>query len=486
MDFTKLSSDDIIRIGKEVSMRQTQEDFVPAGAENVSFKIKDGRTLIDLFASAGALILGYGHRNLKLGLLEQVVKAAWSGRDVGKVYLPRWSQERSDYAHARVFTATMLQGLNEVFVPDADCYTVGGTELKYILSKEIYPWRRSMVTGLFCEGTRANEAVVKTWYNQRPERTVCLAFSAGREEGAFPGRTLGSLVFNASKEVHRRHFPKWGHPANPIWIPYPRRTDLHPDAKSYIKVVEEQVDGALRRSGLTRDVLQGVHLELVLGEGGFYEADRELLYAFEEWRKENEILLLLDEIQTGMGWTGTLLALEQYSELDPDAVTLGKAITAGFVPLSAAIIRQDFNYQESGRDSSTFGGYQLGVAAALETLRWIRSTQMWERTKKMGEYMQYRIREVCGRYPGLLDEECPFSGLGMMRGVGFATCDIRDFVKKRAFELGLFVEGTGYKRLRIRPPQIMTTNQFDGALEILDRALKDTDQKFAEVLTSYD
>lgn len=492
MDFTDLSADAILRIGKEVSIRQTQEDFVPDGAENVYIQLKDGRRIIDVFASAGAAALGHGSRQLKVALLRSVLTTVgerssnlWSDLHMDRS-MSFASKFNANFPNACVFTAMTLQGLKEVFVPDADCYTVHGTELKHVLAKEIYPWKRPMVTGLYCEGTRAIEAVLKSWYNQRPERTVCLAFSAGPEEGAFSGRTLGSLIFNASKEVHRRHFPKWGHPANPIWIPYPRRTDTHPDADTYIGAVEASVERVLHQYGIARKMLQGVHLELVLGEGGFYEADRDLLYAFEKWRKANNVLLLLDEIQTGMGWTGTLLALEQYPELDPDAFIFGKAITAGFVPLSAAIVRQDFNYQGFGRDSSTFGGYQLGVAAALETVRWMQKTRSWERVKEMGEYMQHRIREVCGRYPGLLDEECPFSGLGMMRGVGFVTREIRDFVKKRAFELGLFVEGTGYKRLRIRPPQIMTRAQFDEVLEILDRALKETDQKFGEVLASCD
>ncbi|OHB22297.1 MAG: hypothetical protein A2939_04520 [Parcubacteria group bacterium RIFCSPLOWO2_01_FULL_48_18] len=478
ISFETLPAEHIIRIAKEVSLRQTQEDFVPDGACNVFINTRDGKTLLDFFASAGATWAGYGNPHLKLVCIREVVSKLLNNTRANPDTLNCNSfSGLPDYPLARMFIAGLIEFIRETFVPDPDCYTVAGTALKYFLTKELYPWKRPMVAGLFSIGSEANEKALKTWFNQRPERTVCLTFSAGLEEGAFPGRTLGSLALNASKEVHRRHFPKWGHPANPIVLPYPRATGAIPDAEAYIKRIEEKVDAAL--NGVPRTIIQGAHLELVLGEGGFYAADRELLYAFERWRKENDVLLLIDEIQTGMCWTGTMLALEQYPELDPDAVTLGKAIACGIAPVSATIVRSDFNYEEFGRDSSTAGGYQFGAAIALETIKWMMQNRWWNRTRAMGTYIAEKVRETCGRYQRLLDPATPFSGLGMMQGVGFSAKEIRDFVKARVFEKGLFIEGTGYKRLRLRPPQIITESQFDQGMLIIDETLREADHKFS-------
>jgi len=210
----------------------------------------------------------------------------------------------------------------------------------------------------------------------------------------------------------------------------------------------------------------------VQGEGGYIPAPREFLHGLRRICDEHGILLIVDEVQSGMGRTGRMFACEHY-DLKPDIITLAKGIASG-VPMGACVARADLMDWKPGAHASTFGGNPVALAASLKTIE-LLERELVANSAEVGAYLQDGLRKLAGRHDCIGDVR----GLGMMIGVEFVADrttnapapELRDRVEMECYRRGLIVLGAGYNTIRWSPPLVLTRENVDVALEIFDEAV---------------
>lgn len=208
----------------------------------------------------------------------------------------------------------------------------------------------------------------------------------------------------------------------------------------------------------------GVLLELVQGEGGVIPANKEWVLKLAEICKQNDLLLMIDEIQTGMGRTGSLFAYQQYGII-PDIVSLAKGLGSGF-PIGALIasneVAQAFN---PGSHGSTFGGNPLATSAGLATVQYIVENQIAQDAQKLGSYLVEKMEELKKEYPQIKEVR----GIGLLVGVVFEGSAL-DVVKKLLAEKVLTLTA-GEHVLRILPPLNASKDEVDLFVKTLENVL---------------
>jgi acetylornithine/succinyldiaminopimelate/putrescine aminotransferase len=207
-----------------------------------------------------------------------------------------------------------------------------------------------------------------------------------------------------------------------------------------------------------------VLLEPVQGESGVHPARPEYLRGVRAWCDENDLLLLFDEVQTGLGRTGKLWGYQNF-DVEPDAFTLAKGI-AGGLPMGVLLAKERSCVFEPGDHASTFGGTPLVCAAALATLHTILDQGLAEHAAKLGDYFRSRLVDLRSRQPLVAEVR----GLGLMIGVDLAA-DVARRAVSVALERGLIINATGDRTLRFVPPLILTGAEVDEAVDVLERVL---------------
>jgi len=299
----------------------------------------------------------------------------------------------------------------------------------------IVPLRFDKKVFLCNSGTEAVECALKIMidYNLRnhPEKNIYLGF-----EGGFHGRTLGSLIFNASKEIHHRGFPKF-EGIEVVHLPFPEvNSDADPTGVLFSNI-------SVRKVG-------GIIFEIVQGEGGINVADWLKLRKFLTFLKRYGVIVAIDEVQTGMCRTEEIFACKEYG-LNPDIICLGKSLGGG-LPIGATVIKKELDFKEIGRHSNTFGGNPLVCAAASAVI-----DVATEIDKKV---LQNNIKIL---------RSFASEGLGMMRRKRFATVQARDDYVERAKEKGILLAATGEKNVRFMPPVNIDADILTKALRILEQ-----------------
>lgn len=296
----------------------------------------------------------------------------------------------------------------------------------------------------FCNsGTEANEALIKiarrSFHEKGDPRVRIIAF-----ERAFHGRTLGALALTGTP-AYRVGF---GEPlAGVEHVPY---GDL------------EAV-----RARMGPDVAAVVS-ETLIGEGGVLPAPEGFLRGLRELTDEHGALLLLDEIQTGMGRTGKLLGA-QHSGVDADAITLAKGLGGG-VPIGALLVREKLaGGLPPGAHGSTFGGNPLASAAARTVLRVLKDDGLVERAAVQGERLSKGLARVAAKHPRLCTGE---RGLGLLRAITLTDAVLARDLLPVARELGLLVTAAGADALRFTPPLIVSDGEIDEAVDKADQTLQ--------------
>lgn len=337
---------------------------------------------------------------------------------------------------------------------------------------EAAPGEAPKKVALYCGGGEANDKAVKILFENRPAAKYVLSC-----EGAFHGRTGYALALTTSKEVHHRGFPfAFGNPA----IPFPDKPGaLDP---FFAKV---------GRSIAPEDIA-GVFLELVQGEGGINVADAEEVRRLNAWCKRHEIPLVVDDVQAAFGRTGTLFSAEHYG-IEPEVITLAKALGGGVQTISALIVRSDLDFRTKGRDASTGGGNMVACAAAHATLDVFEAhPECFATTVQLGELLHERLSALEERRFGS-DKRAEIRvtgarGLGLFRGCdiearsaldhyfepGRVNSQVRDGVVDECHSRGLLVEGAGEAAIRFEPPLIVTEQQIEQAVTIFTEALEAT------------
>ena len=291
----------------------------------------------------------------------------------------------------------------------------------------------------FCNsGAEANEAAIKL------ARKYWRARGASRHEiivaqGSFHGRTLAALAATAQ--------PKY-------------QQDFNPLPPGFVTVPFNDVD-ALRAAVTERTA--AVMLEVVQGEGGYHFAAPGYLAAVRALCDEQGLLLVLDEIQTGVGRTGRWFAYEHFG-IAPDVMTLAKGLGGG-VPIGALLATEAASAFVPGDHGSTFGGNPLASAAAIAVIETIDRERLVEHAAGVGAYFLQALQGLAGRHPVISDVR----GLGLMIAVDLSV-DAAPMVDACRDD-GLLINAVQPRTLRIAPPLIVSTAEVDEALQILDRAL---------------
>ncbi len=290
----------------------------------------------------------------------------------------------------------------------------------------------------FCNsGAEANEAAIK------------LARRWGRRDGrdryeiivadhSFHGRTMGTLAATMQAKYQQPFLP------------------LTP---GFVRVSFNDLDAI---PDATTDRTVAVMLEPIQGEGGVRSANPEYLKSVREWCDARDLLLILDEVQTGIGRTGRLFAYEHYG-IEPDVIALAKGLGGGF-PIGALLVKEKAAALVAGDHGTTFGGNPLACAAALAVMKTMIGERLPEHAAAMGERLRTALQGLVAR--GLVKE---VRGLGLLVGVELGREAAP--VVERCREAGLLVNAVQPTTLRMAPPLIVRADDIDRAVGILDRVL---------------
>lgn len=302
------------------------------------------------------------------------------------------------------------------------------------------------------------------------EGTLKLArYATGRHRfiaflGAFHGRTLGTISLTASKPKYRRDFG----PLLPgvTHVPYGNCLNCHYNLTypacdlACIDYIEREV---FVRLAPPEDVA-AIIVEPVQGEGGYVVPPPDWLPALRALCDRHGILLIADEVQSGMGRTGRMFAVEHF-DVVPDIISVAKGIASG-MPLGAFIARADLMTWESGAHGTTFGGNPVSCRAALETISLLEE-ELMENAREVGNYLLERLEGFQDQYAALIDAR----GLGLMIGLEFQNSEQAHAVARDCFQRGLIVLKCGDKGIRLSPPLLVSQEQADTALDILEAVI---------------
>jgi 4-aminobutyrate aminotransferase len=316
-------------------------------------------------------------------------------------------------------------------------------------------------------GTEAVETAIKL-ARYHTGRTNFIGFT-----GAFHGRTMGAVTFTASKPSHHRGFYPLMNGVVHAPFPNPYRPILDRRAgedygETVVRYIEEEIFGHI----LPADEVAGILVETIQGEGGYIVPPAGFYPALRKLCDQHEILLIVDEVQSGMGRTGKWWAIEHF-EVEPDIVTSAKGIASG-LPLGACIARKSIMDWPRGSHGNTFGGNPISCAAALATIDLIEN-EYRENAASMGQYAIDALHEIMARHPSIGDVR----GLGLMIGVEFVKDrrlktpaeHLTERIVELAFERGLVLLTCGKSVMRIAPPLCITKDELDEGLKIFDEAI---------------
>lgn len=293
--------------------------------------------------------------------------------------------------------------------------------------------------------------------------------------GGFHGRTSLALAMTGKYKPYKIGFE----PLTPgvVHAPYPYCYRLPASSEdecleTILAVLEEILEVAL-----SPDVVAGIIVEPVQGEGGFIVPPRRFLSELERIARRNSIPLIVDEVQTGYCRTGRFLAFEHFG-IDPDIVTLGKAIANG-LPLSAVVGRQELlGKVRPGSIGGTYGGNPVSAAVAIKVLEIIEKQRICERAAKLGKMMMDRLDEITNRY----DVVGEHRGLGVMRAIELVknrstkepNPGLASRVIEEARKRGLLLIKAGYygNVIRLHPPLTIREEYLLKGLDILEESLR--------------
>jgi 4-aminobutyrate aminotransferase len=296
--------------------------------------------------------------------------------------------------------------------------------------------------------------------------------------GAFHGRTIGSLAFTASKYTQQQEF----FPTMPgvVHIPFPNPYRPLLAGEDQGLAVLNYLENVVFQTFVPPDEVAAVLLEPIQGEGGYIVPPDSFIPGLRRLCDKYGILLISDEVQSGIGRTGKWFAIEHWG-VEPDIVLIAKGIASG-MPMGAFIARESI-MREWGRGAhgNTYGGNPLCMAAALTTLRLVEHG-MIENAARMGEYFRQQVRQMMERHPTIGDVR----GKGLMVGMELVTDratkePARQVLKdllQAAFERGLLLLPCGVSTIRFMPALNISQEIADEGLDIFDRALTVAEEKF--------
>jgi 4-aminobutyrate aminotransferase len=372
------------------------------------------------------------------------------------------------HCHPEVVRAIQEQAARLIHMCGTDYYYRHMPDLARKLD-EIVPVPSPTRTHFANSGTEAVETALKLAMHATGREKFIAFFNS------FHGRTLGSLSLTSSRVAQRLGFKR--QVLDVVHVPYPNIfrhpfTGERTDAATVSRACLDWIEKRLFLTTTPPEEVAAIVVEAVQGEGGYIPAPKEFLQGLRRICDEHGILLIVDEVQSGMGRTGKMFACEHY-DLKPDIITLAKGIASG-VPMGACVARADLMNWKPGAHASTFGGNPVAIAAALKTIE-LLERELVANSSEVGDYLQAGLRRLMSKHDCIGDVR----GLGMMIGVEFvankatreAAPELRDRVEMECYRRGLIILGAGYNTIRWSPPLILTREQVDVALEIFDESI---------------
>lgn len=348
-------------------------------------------------------------------------------------FFPGWAVSGIGHCHNRVVKAIKEQAEKILHVSN-NYYSEGQVKLAEMISESSFKGKVFFSNS----GAEANEAAIKL--------ARAYGASSGRYkiitmEKSFHGRTLATLTATGQDKVKKGFAPL-------------------PEGFSHIKfndinAVKETVDNKTI----------GIMLELIQGEGGINIADELYVRELRKFCDEKDVLLIVDEVQTGLGRTGKLFAYQHYG-IEPDIMTLAKSLGGG-MPIGAMTAKNNFaEFLKPGMHASTFGGSPICCAASLAVFEAIEKDGLLNNANDMGEYLLKGLSGLAGKYPDIISK---IKQKALMIGVELKK-DAKSVVD-RCFKKGFLINCTQDTILRIMPPLTVNKREIDEALKILDESL---------------
>jgi acetylornithine/N-succinyldiaminopimelate aminotransferase len=341
---------------------------------------------------------------------------------------PGWAVSGIGHCHPKVVDAIRKQA-GELLHIDNTFYSEQQGQLAKLLSQRGFGGKC-----FFCNsGAEANEAALKLARLATPEGKYKFITA----EGSFHGRTFATVTATAQPKYHEGFLPLL---PGFVYVPY-----------NDIKALEKAFT----------DEVCAVMVEPIQGEGGINVATKEYLETIRGLCDQNGAVMILDEVQTGMGRTGKWFAYQHY-DIEPDIITLAKALGGG-VAIGAMMAKEELAAKlVPGKHASTFGGNCLACAAGIAVVEAIEQDKLLDNAAKMGEYTKQKLLQLKQKYP-VIDS---------VRGIGLMICvqltGPGNVIVDKCLERGLRINCTNNTVLRFMPAMIVTKEQIDEAINILD------------------
>jgi 4-aminobutyrate aminotransferase len=366
------------------------------------------------------------------------------------------------HSHPQVVKAIQDQAEKFIHI-SSDFYHQKWIELSEKLDL-IAPFQEDAAVFLTNSGTESVESAIKL-ARLHTGRSQFIGFL-----GAFHGRTMGAVSFTASKDIyHRGFFPLMN---GVVHAPFPdayrpllqtRRGEDY--GQAVVRYIEEEILGRI----VPPEDVAGILVEPIQGEGGYVVPEKSFFPLLRELCDRHGILLIVDEVQSGMGRTGKWWAVEHFG-VEPDILCAAKGIASG-MPLGAMISRKSVMTWPIGAHGNTYGGNPVACAASLATIDLIENGYL-KNAIEMGRYAKDALEEIQMRHPSIGQVR----GIGLMLGIDFVkdylthepAKGLRNRVTQLGFEHGILLLGCGASTIRISPPLSITKNEVDEGLQILD------------------
>ncbi len=373
------------------------------------------------------------------------------------------------HCHPEVVAAIQKQAGELIHMSGTDFYYESMITLAEQLSK-IAPMPGPHRIYYGNSGAEAVEAALKLARYHTKRQNVIAFF------GAFHGRTMGALSLTASKPQQKRRFA----PLVP-GVTHVRYPDVYrgcsggaQDAEAFALGCARYIEEKLFKTILPPEEVAAIFIEPVQGEGGYVVAPTPFMQELRRICDKHGILLVADEVQSGIGRTGKWWAIE-HTGVQPDIICSAKGIASG-MPLGVMMSRADIMDWVPGSHASTFGGNPVCIAAALATLDVIEKENLLQNSAEVGAHMLKRMSDWPKKHRIVGDVR----GRGLMIGVEIVKdqktkeygAELRDKIVELAFERGILFLGCGPSTVRIAPPLVVTKDEADAAVDALEESIE--------------
>ena len=374
------------------------------------------------------------------------------------------------HCHPKVVEAIQKQAAELIHIAGNDFYHRHMPQLAERLVKTM-PKPQDYRVFFGNSGTEAVEGAIKlARYATRRDKLIAFY-------GCFHGRTLGSLSLTASKNTQRKGFGTLLGGVEHIPYPYAYRCALGHTKETCGGEIIEFLEQQIFKRLFAPEEVAAIIVEPIQGEGGFIPAPLFFLQELQRICNRHGIVLIVDEVQAGMGRTGKWWAYD-HAGITPDIVLTAKGIASG-MPISAFIAKESIMQWKPGAHGTTYGGNPVCIASALATMELIEGGLM-ANARKIGDYVFGKINDWPQRFKIVGDVR----GKGLMIGVEFVrdqktkekAADLRDRVIDNAFHRGLLTLGSGENSIRLSPPLIIDEEQADCAIRIMEESIREAEK----------